>query len=170
MNKMKRNLFLWNFAGFALTTLGGTLLHFVYDWTGESPLVAPFSGINESTWEHMKLLYFPLLVFALVQSRYFRDYEGFWWVKLIGTLVGLVAIPVLFYTYNGAIGPSPDWLNITFFFVAAALTFVVEGCLQRREVGWTRQGIALATLLAAGGLFVVFTFCPPSLPLFREPK
>ncbi len=167
---MKRNLFLWNFAGFALTTLGGTLLHFVYDWTGKSPLVAPFSGINESTWEHMKLLYFPLLVFALVQSRCFRDYEGFWWVKLIGTLVGLTAIPVLFYTYNGAIGPSPDWLNITFFFVAAALTFLVEGCLLRRAIGWPRQGFALAVLLAVGVLFVVFTYRPPSLPLFREPS
>ena len=61
---------LWQAAGFAFATLGGTILHFLYDWTGGSILVAPFSGVNESTWEHMKLLFFPMLLFSLVQSRF----------------------------------------------------------------------------------------------------
>jgi len=166
---MKRNLFFWQFAGFSLTTLAGTILHFLYDWTNQSPLVAPFSGINESTWEHMKLLFWPLLLFAAVQSRYFRDYDGFWCVKLIGITAGLVAIPVLFYTYNGAVGPSPDWLNITFFFVAAALAFLIEGLLLYHNVSCSWNKLAIVGLLAIGGLFVLFTFLPPSLPLFQEP-
>ena len=58
---MKRSLTLWQFFGFAFTSLLGTLLHFLYEWTGKSPLVAPFSGVNESTWEHMKLLYVGML-------------------------------------------------------------------------------------------------------------
>ena len=71
---------LWQAGGFAFATLGGTILHFLYEWTGDSVFVAPFSGVNESTWEHMKLLYFPLLLFALVQSRFFRDRKYFWCV------------------------------------------------------------------------------------------
>jgi hypothetical protein len=43
--------------GYAITSLGGTILHFLYDWSGKSRLVAVFSGVNESTWEHMKLLF-----------------------------------------------------------------------------------------------------------------
>ena len=69
---MKQDLFLWQFSGFSLSSLGGTLLHFLYDWTNESILIAPFSGVNESTWEHMKLLFFPLFLFALIQSRFFK--------------------------------------------------------------------------------------------------
>ena len=61
---MKRNFSLWQFAGFALSSLAGTLLHFLYDWTGNLVAVAPFSGVNESTWEHMKLLFWPLFIFA----------------------------------------------------------------------------------------------------------
>lgn len=167
---MKRDISLWQFAGFALTALCGTLLHFLYEWTGKNPAAALVSGVNESTWEHMKLLYFPLLLFALVQSCFFRDHKSFWCVKLIGTVVGLLLIPALFYTYNGAIGKSPDWLNITIFFVAAAGTFLLERHLLRHNsprCGWSR--LALLILLGIGVLFTVFTFAPPSLPLFRDP-
>lgn len=167
---MKRDVSLWQAAGFAAVSLGGTLLHFLYDWTGESVLAAPFSGVNESTWEHMKLLYFPLFLFALIQSRYFRGYRHFWCAKLAGAVTGLWLIPVLFYTYNGAVGPSPDWLNITIFFLAAAGAFLLETHLLRRGgPPCTRPRIALAVLLGLGVLFVAFTFSPPRLPLFRDP-
>ena len=36
----------------------GTLLHFTYKLSGENGVVAIFSTVNESTWEHLKLLYF----------------------------------------------------------------------------------------------------------------
>ena len=165
---MKRNLSLWQFAGFALSALGGTLLHFVYEWTG-SPLAAPFSGVNESTWEHMKLLYFPLFLFALVQRRWFRDVPAFWCIKLCGTLIGLALIPVLFYTYNGAIGTSPDWVNIAIFFVAAAVTYVAEWRQLRHPARSCRPRLAFAALCAVGVLFVVFTFVTPHVGLFRDP-
>ena len=167
---MKRDIALWQAAGFAVVSVGGTLLHFLYEWTGERVLVAPISGVNESTWEHMKLLYVPLLLFGWVQSRFFRTVPHFWCTKLVGTVVGLCLIPALFYTYNGAIGPSPDWLNITIFFVAVAGTFLLETHLLRW--GIPRCGhprVAVAALLAVGVLFLVFTFAPPRLPLFRDP-
>lgn len=94
---MKRNLSLWQLAGFAFTSIGGTLLHFLYDLTGQSVVAAPFSAVNESTWEHMKLLFFPMFVFALVQSRFFGERPDFWCVKLAGSAAGLALIPVLFY-------------------------------------------------------------------------
>ena len=167
---MKRDVSLWQAGGFAAVSVGGTLLHFLYEWTGSRLWVAPFSGVNESTWEHMKLLYLPMLLVALVQSRFLRTYPHFWCVKLTGTVVGLCLIPILFYTYNGAVGPSPDWLNITFFFVAAAGAFLLETHLLRRNAfPRCRPRVAVAALVGLGMLFVVFTFAPPRLPLFRDP-
>ena len=118
--------FLWQLAGFALSTLGGTLLHFLYDWTGENILASPFSGVNESTWEHMKLLFWPVFVFALVQRLFFRDQKNYWCIKMAGMLMGLLSVPVLFYTYNGVFGKSPDWINISIFYIAVALVFLTE--------------------------------------------
>ena len=77
---MKQRTILWQAAGFALVTFGGTILHFLYNWTGGSILVAPFSGVNESTWEHMKLLFWPLFLFALVQRLFFKDQKNYWCV------------------------------------------------------------------------------------------
>ena len=73
---MNNKIGLWQFFGFALTSVGGTLLHFLYEWTGESKIAALFSGVNESTWEHMKLLFWPMLLYAIVQSFFFKD-RGF---------------------------------------------------------------------------------------------
>ena len=41
-------------------------------------------------------------------------------------LLGLALIPVLFYTYNGVFGHSPDWVNISIFYLAAAGAFLLE--------------------------------------------
>ena len=166
---MKRDISLWQLGGFAFTALTGTLLHFLYDWTGESVLAAPFSGVNESTWEHMKLLYFPLLVFALIQSHYFKDYKGFWCTKLIGTVAGLLLIPALFYTYNGAFGKSPDWVNITIFFISAALAFLIEAHLFKHEFSCRYPRVAFALICVIGVLFIIFTFKTPQIPLFEDP-
>lgn len=167
---MKRNLLLWQFSGFALSTLGGTLLHFLYDWTNKSVLIAPFSSVNESTWEHMKLLYFPLLIFALVQSRYFKENENYWCIKLVGIVTGLIMIPVLFYTYNGVFGKSPDWLNITIFFISAAIAFLVETWLFNKDnLQCKRPWLAFLLISLIGVLFVVFTFATPQIPLFKDP-
>ena len=50
----------------------GILLHFTYEWSGDKIIVGLFSAINESTWEHLKLLFFPMVITIIV--GYF--YEG----------------------------------------------------------------------------------------------
>ena len=130
---MKQISSLWQWAGFGLATFGGTILHFLYDWTGGSILVSPFSGTNESTWEHMKLLYWPLFLFALLQRLFFKEQENYWCVKLGEILLGLVLIPVLFYTYNGMFGKSPDWINIAIFYITALLVFFFEWLAFKRD-------------------------------------
>lgn len=167
---MKRDLSLWQLSGFALTTLAGTLLHFLYDWTGQSIWSALISGVNESTWEHMKLLYVPLFLFAAVQSFFFGEYKNFWCVKLIGTLFGLLLIPILFYTYNGAIGQSPDWINIAIFFISAAAAFFLEWLLfHTNRPRFCMPRLSLGLLIGIGTLFIIFTFWTPRLPLFQDP-
>ncbi len=167
---MKRSINLWQLMGFAVAALGGTLLHFLYDWLGEAVWIAPFSGVNESTWEHMKLLFWPMFIFAIVQSFFFKEREAFWCVKLKGTLLGLVLIPVLFYTYNGVIGKSPDWLNIVIFFISAATAFIYEARQFNDETATCKSPkLAIALLCVIAALFVVFTFAAPEIGIFKDP-
>jgi len=167
---MKRSINLWQLLGFAFTSLCGTVLHFLYDWSGRAVWVAPFSGVNESTWEHMKLLFWPMFIFGIVQSFFLRERVEFWCVKLKGTLLGLLLIPIIFYTYNGAIGKSPDWLNIAIFFVSATLAYIYETRqFNNKTTTCNNPKKCLIYLYVIAVMFVVFTFITPELGMFRDP-
>jgi len=156
--------------GFIFTSAAGVMLHFLYEKTGNSILFAPFCGVNESTWEHMKLLFFPLFVYALLQNHFYPHQQNFWRIKLTGMVTGIILIPVLFYTLNGAFGKTPDWLNISVFFISAAAVFVTEKRLFARNnfsADNNRYAFCLMCLLCA--VFIIFTFVPPEIPLFRDP-
>ena len=167
---MKRSLWLWQLMGFAVTALGGTVLHFLYEWLGDPVLIAPFSGVNESTWEHMKLLFWPMLAFTAVEAPFFRDRGDFFTIKLRGILLGLSMIPLLFYGYNGIIGKSPDFINLVIFFISAAAAYAYEYRLLRsdKELRGSKRGAILALGFIAL-LFIVFTFAPPALGIFKDP-
>ena len=167
---MKRTVWLWSLVGFAIAALGGTLLHFLYDWLGQPIWIAPFSGVNESTFEHMKLLFWPMLIFAVIESFFFGGYDSFFCVKLRSLLIGVSLIPLLFYTYNGIIGKSPDFVNIAIFFVSAAVAFIYEArALKNGTVGCKNPLIPIIILCIMALVFILFTFFPPNLAIFQDP-
>ena len=167
---MKRSIGIWSLVGFAITSLLGTLLHFAYDLLGEAIWIAPFSGVNESTWEHMKLLFWPMLIFAVLQSFFFKERKDFFSIKLRGILLGLLLIPILFYTYNGAIGKSPDFLNILIFFVSAAVVYLYEAKRFYGDPMPKKSPLTpIIALLFIALLFVLFTFQTPKIGIFRDP-
>ena len=166
---MKKSIGISEFLGFAVTSLGGTLLHFLYEWLGEAVWIAPLSSVNESTWEHMKLLFWPMFLYGIAQSFFFRERKGFWCVKLCGITLGLVLIPIIFYTYNGVIGKSPDWINIAIFFISAAIAYLYETRLFNEESACKKPRLAFGALCIIGLLFVLFTFKAPEIDLFKDP-
>lgn len=168
---MKHSIGFWQMAGFMFTAVLGTILHFVFDWTGGNVVAALFSAVNESIWEHMKLLFYPMLLFAWIEFRVLGGkYPDFWCVKLLGQLVGLTLIPVLYYTYTGSLGVEADWFNIAIFFLAAGLSFYLEARLLQNGFSCPLSPkIAGVIVLLIAILFTAFTFYPPKIPFFRDP-
>ncbi len=168
---MKQSVSHWQMGGFVFTGVLGTLLHFLFDWTGGNAVAALFSAVNESIWEHMKLLYYPMLVFAFIEySHWGNEILQFWCIKLIGVLTGLVLIPIIYYTYTGILGLSADWFNIVIFFFAAGAAFYLETKLFAREyICRLSTNNAFILLCMIGIIFVVLTFATPKLPFFQDP-
>lgn len=162
----------WQLGGFLFVCAAGTALHFLYQWSGESVAAAPFAAVNESVWEHMKLLFWPMQLWAGAERAVLGGYSrGFWPAKALGILLGLALIPALYYTYTGALGVSVMWVDIAIFFVAAAAAFLAETRMLARD--WRCRGgaraSALVLLLLLSAAFVLCTFVPPRVPLFRDP-
>ena len=169
---MRKRLFFWELAGFLFTSAMGSLLHFVYEWSGGSLAAAVVSAVNESTWEHMKMLFVPMFLFSVVQVCVLgRNYPNFLAVRAVSILTGLALIPVLYYTYTGVWGQMRDWANITVLFLAALGAFLLDASLLRRNrlsSPW-QQVLGLIVLWALAFCFVWCTFRPPHIALWRDP-
>jgi len=170
---MNKRLFWWEAAGFFFVAAAGTLLHFTYDWSGGSAVAAAFSAVNESTWEHMKIFFFPMFLFSVVQLwSQGRNYANFLAARTLAILFGLALIPILFYTYSGVLGFRVDWVNISIFFLADLLAFWLDFRLLRRgrlSALW-QQILGLAILWALAFLFVWCTFHPPAFGLWQDSR
>lgn len=167
---MKNALKLWQTGGFVFTGIAGVMLHFLYDWTNQSLIAAPFSAVNESIWEHMKLLFFPIFVFAFAEYKFIgEEYENFWCSKLAGTIIGLILIPIIYYTYTGIFGVNIDWINIIIFFVAAGTAYYIEYLLLKNKINFCKSpSVPFTVLCLIAVIFIVMTFVHPKIPLFED--
>jgi len=168
---MKKATAYWQMGGFIFTGLMGTVLHFLFDWTGGSVVAALFSAVNESIWEHLKLLFYPMVAVAVIEYFYWgKNAASFWCIKLIGILLGFALIIAVYYTYTGILGIKLDWFNVTLFFLAAGCVYWLETKLFQREFSCP-LGLTLAVMLICliAAAFTVLTFAPPQIPLFQDP-
>ena len=168
---MKKSVFYWQVAGALFTIALGVLLHFLFDMTNQNMIVALFSAVNESIWEHLKLLFYPMFLFAFFESKFLeQEYEQFWYVKLKGILIGLFLIPFFYYTYTGALGVTADGVNIVNYVVTVGLVFLIETRMLQRGGRYScRPEIAFIVLCIIALVFAVFTFATPKIPIFKDP-
>ncbi len=159
-------------AGFVFTCIAGVILHFLYDLTGQNKVVAAFSAVNESTWEHLKLLWVPLVLFAVVEYfMYGKNQKNFVCVKYLAALVGMTCVTVLFYTYTGVLGKNVDFINILLYFIGAAAAWFFSYKYMQTDRFSSPFVVPVCRVLAAltAVCFVVWTYNPPSLGIFISP-
>lgn len=168
---MKSSIVFFQFLGLIFVSVSGVLLHFAFDWSDGSFFIAPFSAVNESIWEHMKLIYILLLVYAFWESKMTKNrLENFWCIKALGIMLGIFLIPAFYYTYTYGLGITVDWVNIATYFVVAAIVFTFETLLFIKCVFMQHsQALPLFLLALIFISFSIFTFFPPELPIFKDP-
>jgi hypothetical protein len=153
-------------AGAIFVMVTGTLSHFVYEWSGYNPLVGLFTPVNESTWEHMKLLFFPMLLWGLFQLRKPGMAYAFPRALLFGT--GL--IPVLFYSYSGILGKNYAVIDIAIFFISVIAAFyLLYGLAKNCKKTPGRTTLFWVIVAGLTVCFFLFSYAPPGLGIFDVP-
>ena len=149
----------------------GTLLHFTYEWSGRNLFVASFSAVNESVWEHLKLAFFPMIIAAIIEYFFVKDeVNNYVEAKTIGIFTAISFIVVLFFTYSGIIGTSIIVIDILIFIASIILGEYVAYKLMKREDESTYITEILSIIILVFLLicFIVFTYLPPEVNLFRD--
>lgn len=147
----------------------GTLLHFTFNWSNQNLLVGAFSAVNESTWEHLKLLFFPMLITTIV--GYFligKKTSNFICAKTFGIITSILFTIIFFYTSTGVIGANIAILNIASFYIAVILGEYVAYRLMVSDVKCNIK-LTIITLIILFICFILFTYVTPQIGLFKDP-
>ena len=161
--------------GFIFVSVLGTLFHFAYDFFNSNFIVGIFTPTNESTFEHLKLLLYPYLLYSIIEyfilrKNYFAYIDNFVCAKTLGLIAGLISIVVLFYTYTGVLGYNVDFINIAIFFIAVFISFFVSyKSVYKIEKQDNNCQLCLLIVGIIIILFIIFSLKPLDIGLFKEP-
>ncbi len=173
MNSFKKNLNIMTAAGIAFTLILGTLLHFTFKWSGNSPVVGMFSAVNESVWEHLKLIAVPILLFAAAGFFTFgRKVPGFAPAYAAAALAGMLFITVFFCIYTAIFGRHFLIADIAGFVFAVIISFFLARSIiiKGKFTSPFAEQAGAAAIIILFALFIIFTFCPPHASIFKDPS
>ena len=166
---MKRQILTWELWGIVFIVFVGSALHFVFEiFRGWLPL-AIIAAVNESVWEHLKLGFWPAVIFALIEYRFIKKTSNnFMFAKAIGIFLIPVTIAVLFYGYT-AFTHHILAVDISIFVLAAVIGQMISYkiLVARALPSWTGTlGIVLLVMMLIA--FATLTYYPPELPIFED--
>ncbi|MCD7722399.1 MAG: DUF6512 family protein [Clostridiales bacterium] len=169
---MGKKLFTTQIIGFVVVGITGTFAHFLFELTSGSVLAGLFTPVNESVWEHLKLLFFPFLFFSVAEFFILGKPPGFFTAQFKGAVAGMAFIVAFFYTYSGILGKNVMLFDVLSFFLGVFAAFFTSYTLIKNGVGKKHRSNRLGIILfaLAGMAFFLFTFCPPFLEIFKDPQ
>jgi hypothetical protein len=169
---LDRRVLKWELVGMAVIFVVGSALHFLFTLTHHWRPIAWFAAVNESTWEHLKLAFWPGLLFALIEYiNIGKRYRSFWLAKWLALLLITTLIPLFFYGYVAVLGSHNMVLDLLIFLLAIligqAVSFLV---ITKTEFHRALHWLGIIGLLAMAFTFSVLSYYPPRSFLFRCPQ
>jgi hypothetical protein len=170
----RRVIVAWEAGALVFIVLIASLLHFLYELSGFQPWATLFGSVNESTFEHLKLFYWPAFAYALVQHAYTRDkVNNFWWAKAAALVTAPLVLMLSFYFYLGISLPIYGrgflWADIgTGVLGVLAGNIVAYRIMTAREMGKALSRAGFAICVALGAMFIIFTYYPPRNFIFEN--
>jgi hypothetical protein len=168
---MKNKVLIWEIGGFIFIGLVGAALHFTFELSNFSNMVvAFFSAVNESTWEHLKMAFWPGLVFALIEYTYVREkVNNFLIAKTASVFVMPLVITLGWYAYTPFTQRSIYRIDLLIFYLAVLVGQVISyKLLTTPPLARRVNNVALGALVLMLIAFSTLTFYPPHIFLFEH--
>lgn len=154
--------------------LFGVFLHFAYDLSGGNAIVGIFAPVNESVWEHLKLIFVPFTISGIAFYFYTKKkFSNMLLVTLFGNVVGMFVVVTLYYLGTAIFGTNSMAYNIisyilgmvSSYFILYFGIYVPEFAEDTKDS--TALGVCALTLLFT--IFALNTFSPIKLDITRDP-
>lgn len=153
----------------------GILLHFAYDFTNENNIVGLVAPVNESVWEHLKLILIPFTIFSIFFYFYTKQkFSNMLLATFLGNVVGMFVTAVLYYLGTLLFRNDNMVFNIIAFALGVISAYTVlylsiysTEFLEETKDSTLVGACALSLLVTA---FIIGTVYPIKLELTRDPK
>ena len=168
---MNKNILKWELFGALFISVIGAVFHFLFEWLGSFPPIGGFFPVNESVWEHLKIGFWPALVYAIIEYPYLnKQTSNFIFAKTMGILAIPLSIAMLFYTYSGVFGEEVFLADILIFFAAVAIgQYISYRLLIKGATPRALDIVGLTLVITLAFMFAFYTYYPPQLPIFQDP-
>lgn len=151
------------------TIVFGSLLHFVFAWSAQWYPMALIAAVNESTWEHLKLAFWPALIFTVIFYFAFKpEIKNFCFAQM----VKLISMPLMI------VGLFYGWLlffqdnfiyDILIFVVAVILGHIFSFYIEKSEKEFNLNATSAVVITLLILAFSLLTYFPPRNFLFQDP-
>ncbi len=149
----------------------GTFLHFTYDLSNHNKYVSLFSAVNESVWEHLKLLVFPSFLWTLIEIPFLYKNHNFLFAKCVSLIIMTLIIIFFSTIIKKVFEKNILFLDIVFFYIAIFLgQFISFKILSLSPVSSSINYICLLILIFIYGYFLIATFIPGKSKIYIDPN
>ena len=167
---MRRSVLKWELIGIAVISLMGSALHFTFELSGGLAPVGIFAAVNESVFEHLKLTFWPTLLYAAVTYKWLKSItNNFLTAKAVALYTMPITIIVIFYGYTAFTGESIIIIDILIFFIAVACGQLAGyGILKMKPLPRWFEWLSLSFIVVLALLYGLLTFFPPHVSFFMD--
>lgn len=167
---MKTKLVLTECVGLAFCFIMSFVLHFIFEWCGGSPYIAWLGAVNESVWEHGKILFYPYLIYSIIEYFILKpsNINNYLTAKCIPLLFAIPLMATIFYTYSGIIGTNYLIMDILTALIVLVLMFLFSFNALNKGYTLKHSYILLILVIILTILIIVFTYYPPKIALFYD--
>lgn len=148
------------------------LSHFMYEWFNNFIFSILFP-VNESIWEHMKLLITPLLFYALIEYFIYRKknikFNNFSLSYGISMIVGIISYLIVYLPIDYYFGHNMIVSIVLLFLDYILISYISYCILNTKEIKYSKM-IGALLIIFTYFIFYYLTYYPVHSYLFYDTK
>lgn len=164
---MKKIKFIGAIVIFLLTVL----YHFLYDWL-PNPVFSVFFPVNESIWEHMKLLYSGIFTWGVIEYFIFRkkniSYRNFFSTLFLEMVTSIMIYLIMYLPLYNVFGE-----NMVISIGLLIIVIILEEIFSYYLLSYSKENkildrISILFVVLGFVVFLCFTYDPPRNYIFYD--
>ena len=134
------------------------------------PLFAIYSPVNESIFEHIKLVFTPLILTYLIFYLLFKNninLKAYLSSLIISIGIGIISMLAIYYFFTLFFYEVPGLINILLLLISLVISQYIASYTYKKGIYWSID-ISIFSLITMTVLLLILTINPPYLNFFID--